>query len=369
MSIDGLTGSARYPRLGVLRKGAAKPNDRQPGRDLDQALRFVGIDPDVQASWDEAFGAELLDVELTVRLPYATVDEVWDAWKEHWVAGGLQYRCNGIDHVLRLDPATGDYLTDPVPCPGATCSAVPVGRLEVIVPALERMGTVTVLTTSVHDIKNIDGALRILAIQLGDLRAVPLRLCRVQRMISTPGGGAEKGKRVRRAKWLLHIEPSPEWIALMLPRSDRPALAGGGLAQLPPPGDDALEDDGEALLLVDLGGVEAGFTERIDACGTEAALTALAPDIEAIEEAKRKANVWRLYWRRYVALADRATSSASPAALATIATKLANVPADTEGLATAREHLGMRRDELIEAGVIEPAPTSAAAARQPALVG
>ena len=361
MPIYDLTGDARYPRLGVLRKGAAKPNDRQPGKDLEQALRFVGIDADVQASWDGAFGAELLDVELTVRLPYANVDDVWDAWKEHWVAGGLQYRCNGREHVLRLDAETGEYLTDPVPCPGASCSAVPVGRLEVIVPALERMGTVTVLTTSVHDIKNIDGALRILAMQLGDLRAVPLRLCRVQRMISTPGGGAERGKRVRRSKWLLHIEPSPEWVALMIPRNERPALSAGGLAQLPAPGEDQV-DDGEPLLLIDGAAAGDGFTERIDACGTLRELMALWPDIEAIDEASRKGNTVRLYWRRFVALIDRAASSASATTLPKLIAAAANVPADTDGLGEARAHLDVRRLELADA-------LAATEARQPALVG
>lgn len=369
MSIDGLTGNARYPRLGVLRKGAPKPNEKQPGRDLDQALRFVGIDDDVQASWDGAFGAELLDVELTVRLPYAAVDDVWDAWKEHWVAGGLQYRCNGIDHVLRLDPATGEYLTDPVPCPGASCSAVPVGRLEVIVPALERMGTVTILTTSIHDIKNIDNALRIIAIQLGDLRAVPLRLCRVPRPISTPGGGADRGKRVRRVKWLLHIEPSPEWVALMIPRNERPALTAGGLAQLPAPGDDD-DTDGDALLLVDASTAGDGFTERIDACGTLRELMALWPDIEAIDEASRKGNTIALYWRRFVAIVDRSASSANAPDLERLARALTNVPAGTAGLEDARSHLGARRGELAEAGVIEPAAaTQTVDARQPALVG
>lgn len=356
MSIDGLTGNARYPRLGVLRKGAPKPNDKQPGRDLDQALRFVGIDDDIQASWNGAFGEELLDVELTVRLPYAAVDDVWDAWKEHWVAGGLQYRCNGLEHVLRLDPATGEYLTDPVPCPGASCSAVPVGRLEVIIPALERMGTVTILTTSIHDIKNIDNALRIIAIQLGDLRAVPLRLCRVPRPISTPGNGAEKGKRVRRVKWLLHIEPSPEWVALMIPRNSAPALTAGGLAQLPAPGDD--EDEGEALLLSDVS-TAPGFTERIDACATLRELMALWPDIEAIDEASRKGNTIALYWRRFVTIVDRTASSANAADLERLARALVNVPEGTDGLQDARAHLGVRRDELAEVAVID--------ARQPAL--
>lgn len=350
MPIYDLTGDARYPRIGTLRKGAPKPNDRQPGKDLDQALRFVGIDDDVQAAWDGTFGGELLDVDLTVRLPYAGVDEVWDAWKEHWVAGGLQYRCNGRDHVLRLDPATGEYLTDPVPCPGnGACSAVPVGRLEVIVPALERMGTVTVLTTSVHDIKNIDGALRILALQLGDLRAVPLRLCRVQRMISTPGGGSEKGKRVRRAKWLLHIEPLPEWVALMIPRNERPALGAGSLAALPAPGED--DGDGEPLLLE--AAADTGFTERIDACASVRDLVALWPDIEAIDEAKHKGNVIALYWRRFVALVDRAASNATADTLPKLAAALDTVPADTEGLLIARARLADRERGLAE--VLQPA--------------
>lgn len=384
MPIKGLTGETRWPRFGTLRKGAPMGETVRNGKtipvigkDLDDRLRFEGVDESVAESWVEAFGSAVIPAELVVVLPYETVDECWQAWREHWVAGGLRYRCDGEKHVLWLDAETGEYRHDAVACPGnGQCEAKPVGRLEVSVPQLGRMGTVTVLTTSGHDIKNLDGAIRILSLKLGGLTGIPVRLTRVLRRISTPAKD-DKGKpiRVRREKWLLHIEALPEWSKRMLLERalDEPLLASGPPALPAPP-----DDDIAAALVLDMTlappapdfGDTVGFTERIDACGTEAELDALTGEIDAIDELARKANVWRLWWRRYVLLADRAASSATAAQLATIAAKLASVPADTAGLDDARSHLGARRDELIEAGVIErPAAAQTIDARQPALVG
>lgn len=383
MGIKGLTGDTRWPRLGTLRKGGPMGETTKNGRkvpvigtDLNDKLRFEGIDGDVAASWKEAFGGDTIPAELVVTLPYPSVDACWQAWREHWVAGGLRYRCDGERHVLWLDETTGEYRHDPVPCPGSgTCEAEAVGRLEVIVPQLQRMGTVTVITTSLHDIRNMDGAIRVLALMLGDLTRVPVRLTRVQRRISTPSKGQNgEPTRVKREKWLLHLEAAPAWVSrMMIERAlDEPAL-GSGPAQLPAPHVGEGETvDATALMLEtgvappadDFGG-EVGFTELIAAADTLDDLVVMKTEIDAIPAAAHKANTWNLWWKRVVEIVVRDTSSASPEALDRLAKAVTAAPAGTPGLADARAYIGVRRDELIDAGIL--APAASGAARQPAL--
>ena len=57
MGIIGLTDrGAAFPRVGILRKGAAKPNERQPGADLKDHFRFESDDPTVARAFAAAYG-------------------------------------------------------------------------------------------------------------------------------------------------------------------------------------------------------------------------------------------------------------------------------------------------------------------------
>lgn len=382
MGIKGLTGDLRWPRLGTLRKGGPKVEKKVNGRtvqtygvDLNDKLRFEAVDDDVAASWMAAFDGLTIPAELVVTLPYPTIDECWQAWREHWVAGGLRYRCDGENHVLWLDTETGEYRHDPVPCPGpGRCEAEPVGRLEVVIPQLQRMGTVTLLTTSLHDIRNMDGAIRVLALMLGNLTRLPVRITRVQRPISTPSKGEDgRPMRVRRHKWLLHLEAAPAALARMLAdgAATAPLLAAAptGPGALPAPYG-AGEGDVDAVALStalpppadDFGG-DVSWTALIAAADTLDDLVVMRPEIQAIDQVTRKANVDRLWWTRVVEIVIRDSSGAGTEELERLAKALQAAPAGTPHLEDARSFLGIRRDELIEAGKLAPSDR----ALQPAL--
>lgn len=388
MPIKTLTsGSARWPRIGVLRKGGPKPNDKQPGPDLGENFRFTGNDAGVDADWAAVFGTDdkgqLLVDGLSIRLPYPTVDANWQAWREHWVAGGLVYRCDGEQHVLWRDQA-GQVVTDnPQPCPGRTCLAKPVGRLEVLVSDLRRMGTVTVQTTSKHDIMNLDGCLRALALAFGDVSRLPLRLSRVSRQISTPAGN---GQRARREKWLLHLEADPQWVRYMLDaQGQAPAhlLQKVEVLSLPAPDDDdpnAADVDvetGEIIDAVAMGARDLDvadpgsgddiepatapapdpdhWTPAIMGCKTCRDVQALLPRLAEIEPLQRRENTVRLAYARIVQLASAALDNldwTKPAAverrLAEAAIKLDPLPPDTPGWNLAMDKLIAARDRLAE---------------------
>ena len=218
MPIKGLTNQAPpFPCIGELRKGAAKPEQgNRPGKDLTY-FRFTSDLPEVATAFESAYDGE--PRLINVFLPFRSVDENWDAWQEEWVAGGLKHRCDG-EYVVRMLQEDGTY-TDPEPetvkCPGG-CK--PSGRLKVIIPELQRLAYVLVLTTSKWDIHNLDGQLRALYEIKGDLRGIPLQLRRRPEKKSSPQGK----KRVRREMWLLSIEAAPTYVSLQLAAQEQAAL-------------------------------------------------------------------------------------------------------------------------------------------------
>jgi hypothetical protein len=215
MPIIGLTNQqAQFPEIGQLRKGAEKPTNGI-GQDLTY-FRFTSDIPEVQAAFEAVYDGEPRMVN--VLLPFQMPDENWEAWQEEYTAGGLVHRCDGETCVLWLTE-DGSYSREPKPCPGG-CK--PVGRLKVVIPELRQLAYVTVLTGSIHDIRNLDSQLRALFSLRQDLRGIPLQLRRRPKKISTPSGTS--GKRARREKWLLSIEAAPQWVHLQLQAQEAAAV-------------------------------------------------------------------------------------------------------------------------------------------------
>lgn len=214
------TGVAGIPEIGKLRKGEAKPAPNRIGKDLTY-FRFTTEDRAAMSAFHAHYGAEPDEVRILV--PFMTADENFHAWKEHWVASSLKHRCDGETCVLWLK-SDGQHSTEPVPCPGG-CKQV--GRLKVLLPELKRLAYVTVLTTSIWDIINIQQNLLAIQMLRGDLRGIPMILRRREREISTPAvdaKGNRTGGRARRKKSLITIEAAPDWVEKQLDAQQRAAL-------------------------------------------------------------------------------------------------------------------------------------------------
>lgn len=233
MSIKGLTDrAAAFPSVGILRKGEKKVKENAPGKDLT-FFRFVTDDGLAEKMFIEAYPNEDALRNINVFLPHKTTDENMDSWIEKWLASSLVYRSDGETVVLWKSPKGGfstEAKPDPRPEIGAdgkrADGSLQVGRLSVIVPELGRFATVTVLTTSKHDIINLTRQLRSYEALLGDLRGIPFVIRRRLTTISTP---AENGKRARREKWLLSIETQAQWSIAKLGMMEREALATGNM--------------------------------------------------------------------------------------------------------------------------------------------
>ncbi len=228
-----------FPRLGVLRKGSEKRtmtrNGREVevvGKDLDH-FRFDTDDDAALARFTAVFGQEPKVVRVV--LPYPTMNQNFSVWQEAYTAGALLHRCDGERCVRWLDQATGRYHSEPIPCPSLKLAeddprrCKPVGRLMVIIPELQRMAHVIVLTHSIHDIMELQRNMLALQHWRGDLRGIVWALQRKPVDISVPRGD----KRVRMTKHLLFMEPVAEYAASLLQATTRAALSGGAVAALP----------------------------------------------------------------------------------------------------------------------------------------
>lgn len=223
MPIKGLTDRAdlgRFNRLGKIHKGGEK-GEKGWGEDLSY-FRFApegGPDREgvLKRAWLKCYGDQ--PATLIVTMPYATVDECFPCWQEQWSASAMLHRCDGETMVMWLRDDKRSYSRDPKPCPYAKGTkertkqdpgCKPQGRLDVFLPQLLKEtqfapATVTLETSSLHDIASITGVLRKMEAECeGDLTGQAFIVYRVQKHISTPG---QDGKRIRRAKWLVLIDP------------------------------------------------------------------------------------------------------------------------------------------------------------------
>lgn len=207
--------TASFPIIGKLRKGDKKPNSNQPGKDLDY-FRFDTDDTDAMAKFVATYGNE--PKAITVYLPFHSIEENFTSWQEEYSAGGLKHRCDGETCVI-WQKSDGTYSREPKPCPG-NCKEV--GRLTVIIPELMRFAYVSVETHSLNDIMQITRNLNAAFALRGDLTGIPFLLIRRPVEISTPG--KDGGKRVRRTKALLFLEPHPEWVQVKLLEMRRSAI-------------------------------------------------------------------------------------------------------------------------------------------------
>ncbi len=229
MPIKGLTDSvqAAFPRIGKLCKGgpATRSTDGKMirmGEDLDH-WRFTSDQPEVVAAFEDAYGEA--PVFVNAYLPYADVDRAFQTWKEKWAAGGLVHRCDGETMTIWQDDR-GQYQRTPRPCDGG-CDEV--GRLALLIPELVSAGFVGYVTAETHglnDLLSIQASLMAAAeSRVGNplgLRGIQWRLSRRKEKVSTP---MANGKRGRRDKWLVKLEPAADWVQLQIQQAHAETMA------------------------------------------------------------------------------------------------------------------------------------------------
>jgi hypothetical protein len=196
MPIKGLTNrKPKFPRLGIIRKGAEKKQGK-PGEDLsyfrfdapkstlDELKNFYGEQPS----------------SLRVFLPHHDTSSNFPCWMEEWFQSRMSRRCDGDNQLIWFN--NGAYSKEPKPCEAPSCQCKEVGRFQVILPELKRLGYFEVQTHSKWDILGLNENLEAVYQSLGSLRGVPMVLSRKEREVSIP----RNGSRTKVTKYLLDIE-------------------------------------------------------------------------------------------------------------------------------------------------------------------
>jgi hypothetical protein len=257
MGIKGLTNrELSFPEIGQVRKGAPKNEKGQLGKDLTYfRVEFDEREAEAEKVFRAKYGNQ--PQELNILLPFDDIERTWDAWLEAYTAGRMVARSDGEKFLYLVDTKTGEMkVKDGQPSiaykPGPVgtytdgkgkeqpIECKPVGRLKVVIPELQRLAYMTVMTTSVHDIANISAQLEALkTVNNGRLAGIPMVLRRRPKKISTP---KPDGTRARYTKWMLSIEADPGWVRAKLLDFKHAALPGNGLDLLPA-GEDTIDSE------------------------------------------------------------------------------------------------------------------------------
>lgn len=212
-----------FPKIGDIRKGAPKKENGQVGPDLTY-FRYVPVTGEelAEARFHEVYKDE--PRAINVLLPFDEISRNFETFMERHTAGALQCRgdIEGGKCLMWRDKA-GKMQHVPKDCPTPICEGCKeTGRLKIIIPELQRLGYVTVHTTSIWDIIELTRNLGALRKLTGNgLKGIPLVLKRRPRSISTPW---KNGKRARRGKWLLSIEADQRWVKAQLEAMEMAAL-------------------------------------------------------------------------------------------------------------------------------------------------
>ena len=288
MPIHGLTRTEGIlPRLGELRKGAAKGNNR-PGRDQD-FFRFTAQDePELEQHFTKVFGPE--PRKIPCFLPYQYPDECFEAWNYTFRASGIQVKCDGLQvcaqrgedgHLIHYSNESAPPCMAQTGCytdgRGQVHRCQPRGMLHIVIPSLMRYGTVAVLTGSKVDISHLSGSLVHLFQKSREfgiaLTEIPMQLTRHKMRQSKP---MPDGSRRRVPTSFIRIEILPEWVSERMiaatTKGKQIAMTADQELRLALPGrEDEVVEDVEAAMLPeatysnDVPLVTVGEDETLDA--------------------------------------------------------------------------------------------------------
>jgi len=294
----------KLPRIGTIRKGIKKPvidtktNKPKIGTRGEiitypaEVPYFVfNTDPTDTKTPEiiaKVYGTE--PMEIDVFLPFTTIDANWDYWLEAYVYSQMVGRSDGSVVKFLRDIETGEIVvrngqvvahsSNPDSAAGQLVNDLKigdvlgyyddmvlartgedgknevhfkaVGRLQVVLPVLERMATFTVMTGSLYyDIPFINSAIEVAqdianALNL-NLNTIPMKLRRVPIEVSVPSG--KDGERKKVTKHFIQMEVDPAFVSQMMKmHSQLPSLTSANAPERYPQLEDGAYFDEDEII-------------------------------------------------------------------------------------------------------------------------
>ena len=278
MSIPGLTDRSKsFKEIGRLRKGAAKDPTNSHWSPSDLKYFRPDFRPDEQVAaqrFYSVYGNQ--PTRINIRMAFPEISRCWDAFFTCYNTTGMLGQAGGVPGreglwwIYLRDNKTGNIVVKDAFPELPFDPAVPVysyknkkgedvavfarweGKLKVLIPELQLVNYVTLISHAWYDIARIseqlDGIAEI-AGRIGlSLPLVPLVLTR--RLESVPG--TIGGKKVKQEKWVINIDIREDWAAAQFSLLD--SIQPGALLPTPQefpalphgaPIEDEWEDEGD----------------------------------------------------------------------------------------------------------------------------
>lgn len=237
----------RLPRIGVIRKGGAKP-ERGPGRDLDY-FRLTRADAAVEQAWLDTFGPQ--PKTISGILPYADPqlnleiwDELWQGKRLLWRGDGdrLHIQLNGNSYV-RYAPGEGPAQPAAAGQMVEKLKVARISRLRLLLPQLRIAGIFEIDSSSAIDADELWSNLMWIRSTVPTLQGAPVTVFRAARQFNVP---QDDGKIMVVTKHMLHMMLDGRYLDALLPaQGSAPMLAPVQSAAALPAGDIVEVDDPE----------------------------------------------------------------------------------------------------------------------------
>ena len=249
----------RLPRIGIIRKGAPKP-EKGPGKDLDY-FRLDRAEQSVMVAWNEVLGRE--PKAISGILPYADPAENLSIWDELWQGKRLLWRGDGERlHVQLIGNSYARFAPGEGPAqPAAAGQMVDklkvarISHLRILLPQLRIAGIFEIMSSSAIDADELWSNLMWIRSTVPTLQGAPVTVFRAARQFNVPQAD---GKTMVVTKHMLHMMLDGRYLDALLPQP-------GAQAQLAPVQTMALPagqgGDGAARDAPGGGEEEGGFEE------------------------------------------------------------------------------------------------------------
>lgn len=257
----------RLPRIGVIRKGAPKP-ERGPGRDLDY-FRLDRAEQSVITAWNDTLGRE--PKAISGILPYADPAENLSIWDELWQGKRLLWRGDGERLHVKLDGnayvryAPGEGPAQPAAA-GQMVDKLKVARishLRILLPQLRIAGIFEIVSSSAIDADELWANMMWIRSTVATLQGAPVTVFRAARQFNV---AQADGKTMAVTKHMLHMMLDGRYLEALLPspvtgapqlapvqpppalasgiEDDAPDIDEGDYEEAPPPPNNLLYEDG-----------------------------------------------------------------------------------------------------------------------------
>ena len=170
--IKGVSDQVRLPRLGKIRLGEKRENEK--GVEYPKALDYFVVPEEIKAIYGEK------PRELDVMLPMENRESFFpQAYKRYGSAKGLICRGDG-ELAMCLDGKSGEL--EEIQCPGKDCpyyqkgECKQVGNLQVSLYKVPGLGIYQIDTSSYNSIINLNSGIKLIRGMLGRISWIPLVL-------------------------------------------------------------------------------------------------------------------------------------------------------------------------------------------------